>query len=592
MTPEVLLVTGLLLVTVVLLVTEKLPVDVTAIGVMVAVMALGLLSPEQTLAGLAHPAPVTVGALFIVTRGLTRTGALEHLTERFMDFAQGRSRRILALSLVLGGGLSALINNTPVVVLMIPLIIAVTSRGGLSPSKFLLPLSFISILAGTTTLIGTSTNIVVSDLAAQRGIPALGMFELTSVGLPLAVLGGVFLFLFSGRLLPAHRQMVLQTSAEQPRYISELLIPKDSTLIGQDPIDALCARCTGLMVSEVLRDARVLEPRQEEVRLQAGDIVLVQGLATELVRLLDGKLAALPKGEHGTLAEPFDDDNQIVELLVPPGSDLADQELQRVPMLWEAHVHVLGVKHRRHYFSAQKVSSLRLNIGDILLVQVPSDHLDALRADSNLIVLEESLPHLFHHRRAPVALITFVTMIALATTGVVPLLEASLAAAFVMLATGCLTPAAAYRAVDVKVLLLLVGSLALGAALRETGAADVYAGGLLTLFGQASPTLVLSMFILITSLLSLVLSNTATAALMVPVAFSMAASLGVEVRPFIVGLCFGASACFASPVGYQTNLLVFSPGGYKLRDYLRLGLPLQLMVWLGTSLLIPRVFSF
>ncbi|MFH1809749.1 MAG: SLC13 family permease [Pseudomonadota bacterium] len=593
MTVEIAAITGILLATVVLLASERIPVDVTALGIMVVLMASGLLSPGEALAGLANPAPVTVAALFVVSRGLVETGALQVLSDRLVIWSGGRQGRLLVLVLVTTGTLSAFVNNTPVVVLLIPLLLTVSHRNGLSPSKLLMPASFMSILAGTTTLIGTSTNIVVSDTAMQLGIAPLGMFELTALGLPLAVVGGLYLYLASPRLLPAHREPVVDLDdPERQRYISELKIPRDSPLIGASPIDALCQRCPDMTVYEVLRDTQVIEPAREGVRLQAGDVVLVTASAGDLVQILDGRLAALPKGENGTFAAPFEESAGIVELIVPPNSDLVGRRLANVALGVDSHVHVIGVKRRRTHYAEQRASDLRLSVGDILLVQAPLDHIDQIRKGADVIVVEDVRQKIHNRRKAPLALSLFGLMIAAASLGLVDILVASLAAALLMLLTGCLSRRAAYQSVDTRTLLLIVGTLALGLALSRTGAAAFYADLLLTFTRDLGPRAVLGSVVVGTSVLSLFLSNTATAVLIVPVAVALAQGMNLDPRPFVVAVVFGASACFASPLGYQTNLLVYGPGGYSFRDYVRLGVPLHGMVWVVATVAIPWLWPF
>ncbi|MBW2526106.1 MAG: SLC13 family permease [Deltaproteobacteria bacterium] len=582
------LVSVLLVAVIVLLVTEALPVDLTAVGVMVVLAVTGILTPAETLAGFSNPAPITIGVLFIVTQGLVRTGALDLLTQQVVRWSKGHPQRLLGLSLVLVGGFSSFLNNTPVVVLFLSITMAVCCEYGLSPSKFLLPISFVSILAGTSTLIGTSTNIIVSDLAAAEGLDPIGMFELSPLAMPVAMLGALFLYFFSAKLLRAHKEPVCEIKDdENQRYISELLVPAGSPLIGKEAIAGLAERLPRVELYEVLRGSAVIDPQEDKTTLQAMDMLLVKASASDLAQSLDSRCTALPKGDEGTIAKPYDDGSIIVELVVAPNAALVGRLLPNVLAEFDAHVHLLGVKRRHVHYGAHKVAGLRLAVGDILLIQAPVDHIDLLRATGDFIVVEDVVRKLFHRKKAPLALAIFLGMIGAATVGVTDILVAALAAGFLMLLTRCVGLREAYRALDARVLLLIIGTLALGAALSKTGAADLYAAVVLKAFSGAGPEVVLSGFILLTSLLSLFLSNNSTAVLLVPIALSSAKALGVDPRPFIIGICFGASACYASPIGYQTNLLVYGPGGYRFGDYVRLGLPLILFVWLASSWLIP-----
>ncbi len=578
-----------LAVAIVLMVTEKLPLDLTAIGIMVVLMVLGLLTPREAVAGFAHPAPLTVGALFVVSRGLTRTGALDLVSRRLIAHVRGSRFRMLLLSLVAAGTFSAFMNNTPVVVLFISVVMAVCCEYSFSPSRFLLPISFVSILAGSTTLIGTSTNIIVSDLGVAAGHEPIGMFELTLLGAPIAVLGMVYLLSVSLRMLRPHKEPICELAhSDKQRYISELRVPTESPLVGRDPMAALADEDPSIELYEVLRGSELLDPRRTpELQIEPRDILLVKASAKQLVGLLDRQLVRIPKGEDGTVAKPYDLRSMIVELIVPPRSDYIGRRLEDVTATLDHHIHLLGVKRRRVHYSWQKVRSLRLSVGDILLVQTPVDHMDTLRAGGDLIVVEDVVHRIVNTRKAPLAAGIFLAMVAAATLGLADILTCALAATFLMLITGCLSLRDAYRSVDVKVLMLIIGTLALGAALQQTGAAELYATTALGWFEGASPRVVLSVLIGLTSVLSLFLSNNATAVLLVPIGLSVAQSMGVDARPFLVGICFGASACFASPVGYQTNLLVYGSGGYRFLDYVKLGAPLNLLVWAAASIFVP-----
>ncbi len=593
MSIEILLVTVILLAALVLLISERVSLDLTALGIMVALMVTGLLSPREAVAGFANPAPLTVGALFIVTRGLVRTGGLSFLTRMLSSVTGGRHRLILLFSLVLVAVLSAFINNTPVVVMMLTVILAVAGRYSLAPGSYLMPLSFASILAGTTTLIGTSTNIIVSDLAVAGGLPALGMFELARVGVPLALAGGVLLFFLADRLLPrTHIPILHNDTGSRHKYIAELTIPADSSLVGQDATAALRHEFPDIEVHEVFQGQRICYPETDVCTLQGDDVVLLSATATDLVNILGGGKAELPVVSGKSMAKPYEVNAQLVEAIVPPDSRLRGRRIRDTSLGAAEDIVVIGAKRRRLHFTAGRMGRLRLKMGDILLVQCSPQSLQRLRDDADLIVVEDTVPPVANRRQAPLALTIFAAMVGLAATGVMDIMPAALAAAFLMVASRCLQLHEAYESVDVPVLMLIIGTIALGAALTATGAADLYARGFLSLFAGFGPRGVLVALIMLTSLLSHVLSNNSTAVLMVPIGLAAAAALQVDPRPFVVGICFGASACFATPIGYQTNLLVYGPGGYRFTDFMKLGMVLNVLVWVGASVLIPRFWTF
>ena len=593
MTLEITLVTLILLAALALLVSERLSLDLTALGIMVALMITGLLTPRQAVAGFANPAPLTVGALFIVTKGLVRTGGLSFLTRLLTRLTGGSHRLILLFSLLLVGVLSAFINNTPVVVMMLTVILALAGRFHLAPGSYLMPLSFASILAGTTTLIGTSTNIIASDLAVESGQPALGMFELARVGVPLALVGGALLFFLSDRLLPrTHTPILNSASGGRQRYIAELTIPADSDHVGREVVESLRQEYPGVEVHEVFQGERICYPETESCTLAGGDVVLLSATAEDLVSILGSKTASLPLVAGKRLAKPYEVDARLVEAIVPPDSHLLGRRIGDTFLGAAEDIVVIGAQRRRLHYTEGKMARLRLRVGDILLVQCSQQSLQWLRDDSDLIIVEDKVPPVANRRRAPIALSIFAVMVTLAATGLLDILPAALAAAFLMVASRCLQLHEAYDAVDVPVLMLIIGTIALGAALTATGAAELYARGFLSLFAGLGPQGVLVALIVLTSLLSHVLSNNSTAVLLVPIGLATAAALQVDPRPFVVGICFGASACFATPIGYQTNLLVYGPGGYRFTDFMKLGMVLNVVVWVGASLLIPRFWAF
>lgn len=588
---SIIVVSVILGIAVVLFVTEKLPVDLTALAVMITLMVLGILTPEEGIANFANAAPITVGVLFVVSRGLMRTGALDFITARIIRYSNGDPKRILLLSLFLVGGFSSFLNNTPVVVLFISVLMAVCCEYSISPSKFLMPISFISILAGTSTLIGTSTNIIVSDLAAREGVAPIGMFELSVLGMPIAMIGAVFLYFLAPKILGSYREPLCMITGDKHRYISELVVPPDSPLVTNGITQVLRERSLDVEILEVVRNTQVFDPQWEDFQLSAGDKLLVGATADELAKMLSNRCAVLPRKENGTSSDPHDRKSLVVELLVQPNSDAVGRRLSHLLDSLDWHVHLIGVK--RHWaHESKKMGDLRLSVGDILLVRAPLDHLDQIRSALDMIVLEEVHQTIINRKKAPLAMGIFGLMVLATAFGLANILVTSLVAMLAMLLTGCLSLREAYRAVDARVLILIIGTLSLGTALSKTGAADLYAEILLTPLQGVSPWFVLSAFILLTSVLSLFLSNNSTAVLLIPIALSTATALQVDPRPFVIGICFGASACYATPIGYQTNMLVFGPGGYSFKDYLKLGIPLNIWVWLMASIFVPIIWPF
>jgi di/tricarboxylate transporter len=590
---EVLFISAVILCTVVLFVTETIPIDLTAFGIMVVLMATGILPPAEALSGFANPAVITVGAMFIISRAMMRTGALGFVDEKIIAYSRGNRNLIMVMCLLLVAIPSAFLNNTPVVVLFISILMAVCCEYGLSPSRFLIPVSYASILAGTCTLIGTSTNLLVSDLSSARGYGTISMFELATLGVPMALLGLVFLYFAAPLVMPGHKAPICELKdSEDRRYLAELEVPAESKIIGRQPPVYLIEHYPTLEVFELIRGPTIYSPEEESVQAKEGDILFLKASASDLVALLRDKVLALPYGDEERSFVPQDDRSLIVELIVPPQSRLLGIRLVRSDLHLDPDIKIIAVKRRRVHYSQQKLRELRLTIGDILLVQCPKDHLDQLRTGPDFIVVEDVHHQIVLKAKAPLALAIFAGMVVAAATGLADIMVCAVSAVFLLVLAGCLQLRDAYRSVDVRVLLMIVGTLALGSAMEKTGAAQLYADNFLSFFGQRQPAVVLSGFILLTSVSTQILSNNATAVLLIPIGISSALSLGVDPRPFIIAICYGASACYATPIGYQTNLMVFGPGGYRFTDYLKLGIPLNLMIWAIGSLFIPVFWPF
>lgn len=589
---EILLITALLVGTLLLLVTEWISIDLIAIGLMVALMGTGLLTPAQAVAGFANPAVITVGAMFLLSQGMVRTGAVGFISQRVIHLARGRARLALLVVLLIVVLASAFINNTPVVVLFIPVILGMGCQLGVSPSKFLIPVSYASILGGTCTLIGTSTNIIVSDLSAQYGYGALSMFEMTQVGLPLTLVGLVMILVAAPRWLPEGANPTCELD-NQPkrRYLAELAVPRGSRLVGVNPCTELAAKYPGIDVLELIRYTHIFHPCRDAVTIAPDDLLLVKGTPNDLTHILQGKDVDLPPTEKGvSFSGP--NETMVVELIIPPQSELLGLRIGETHLTRDEDLHIVAIERSGLHYTEKQIKDIRLRIGDILLVWCHADRIDKFRGRSDWIVVEDVHHDIVHKRKAPLAGAIFATMVAVAATGLADIMACALGAVFLMVLSGCLPLKEAYRALQSHVLLLIVGTIALGTAMTTTGTSQYYAELFLKLLQGGSPALVLGGILLLTSLCTNVLSNNATAVLLLPIAISTALALGVNPKPFIMAVCFGASACFATPIGYQTNLLVYGPGGYRFSDYLKLGIPLSLLVVVGGTVLIPIFWPF
>lgn len=584
---EIWIVTAILIVTLYLLIREKLPVDLTAIGIMTALMITGILKPVEAVAGFSNPAVITVGAMFLISQAMIRTGAVGFIGQAVTQWTRNRTWMAMLLVLLIVAAASAFINNTPVVVLFIPVVLSLSCRLGISPAKYLIPLSYASILAGTCTLIGTSTNIIVSDLAAHYGYERFGMFELSVVGIPIALAGLLIIMVMGPRLMPDLLNPTCELKNDrQRRYLAELLIPRQSPLKGLNPCAHMQSKYPDIEVLELIRYSHIYHPCRDPVTMAPDDLLLVKGPPNALMEVLNQKVVELPLSENGMR---FDGSNtaMVVELIITPQSSLVGRQLKNTYLVRNKNLHVVAVERSGLHYSEKQLKDIRLKMGDILLIWCHEDELDQLRGRSDWIVVEDVHQEIEHKRKAPLAGTIFGGLVIAASTGMADIMVCALAAVFMMMATGCLPLREAYRALQSNVLLLIAGTIALGMAMDKTGASQYYADLFLRTMEGWPPNLILGGVILLTSISTQLLSNNATAVLLLPIAISTALGLGVNPKPFIMAVCFGASACYATPIGYQTNLLVYGPGGYRFSDYFKLGIPLNLLVLFLGTVLIP-----
>lgn len=586
------IVSFILILTIYLLITEKISIDLTAIGIMVLLVVSRILSPREAVSGFANPALITVAAMFIVSKGMIRTGGIEFLGRRVTKLAKSNLKMALVLILFSVAIASAFINNTPVVILFIPVVMAMCCELGLSPSKFLIPISYASILAGTCTLIGTSTNIIISDLSFQYGYERLTMFELSIVGVPIAILGIIFILIAAPRILPDLATPVCTMKDNQKKYLAEIIITDKSRHIGKKSHNIFKTKYPDIEVVELVKNDQVFHPERDEKMVTNGTILLIKGSSSSLIGILHEDGINIPSSEKGLILGAQKDPPIVVEIVVAPGSGATGVPLNQTDIASDDSINIIAVKRNTLHISENNIHDVKLKIGDTLLIWCEESKLSALKNDSDYLLTEDVYEEIVHKRKAWWSIINFTCMIVTASFGIADIMTCALTAAFLMVITGCIQMRDAYRAIQGDVLLLIAGTIALGVAMQKTGASDLYAQSFLSLFAGFSPIVILGGIMVLTSISTQILSNNATAVLLFPIAVSTAISIGVDPKPFIIGVCIGASACFATPLGYQTNLMVFVPGGYSFKDYMRLGVPLNIFVVVAGTLLIPMIWPF
>ena len=591
---EVIAVYIILFATVVLFVTDRVRTDIVGMMVISVLGLLGILKPKELLEGFSNQALVTIAAMFVLSAALMRSGLVAALSTKLTDLSKGSPLRFLVLSLFAVCFMSAFINNTPVVVVFIPAVLTVCTRLGQSPSKFLMPISFASMLGGSATLIGTSSNILVSSMSADAGYGEIGMFEFSVLGLVIVTVGMLYLILFSHRLLPTRTTIASTLPAEDfKEYITQVRIGPESHLVGHKLADTPLANA-GVRVAELIRGERIQRMEKDNV-LEEGDVLLIRGdlnKILELERKHDVSITTEGR-EAGKIgdAEVKRVEMTVFELMVAPESPLIGRTARDIRFRDEYGVSVFALQRRgRHH--QRDITDLELRMGDILLVRGTMEALAKLRKQREFILLEGAQDQVIERHKAPMALGTILAIVGLAAFGVFPISVLALTGAALMVMTKILTPRDAYRAIDWPVLILIAGMIALGNAMGKTGALDIAADGLIGTVGQLGPHVTLWIFYFITAGLSLLILNKPAAVLCTPLGILLAIQLGVEVKPFIMAVAFAASTAMATPMGYQTNLLVYGPGGYNYRDFVSFGLPLNVLIGVIACWLIPLIWPF
>jgi di/tricarboxylate transporter len=614
LTPGMLVVFAIILAALLLFATEPVPVDVTALGVMVALLLVGPVSeaavavdllaapivffenyPADALSGFANTATLTVLAMFILSEGVQRTGIIQLLGAVISRYTADSEFRQVGATVGVVGPISGFINNTAAVAILLPMVTDLAERGGTSPSKLLLPLSYASMFGGMLTVIGTSTNILASETYARvTGNPEFSMFEFTALGVVVLVVGTVYLMTVGRVLTPARikPQRDLTEEFEMADYLTEVVVRPDSPLVGQQVQLALQETDFDVDLLQLIRGDQVfLEPLGPK-QIQAGDVFALRTDRDTLVDLLDVEGLDLVPEVTVTEAEleAASEGQNLVEVVVSPGSTLVGESLASLRFRQRYDATVLAFR-RGGELVRRRMDNIPLRVGDTLLIQASVDSVERLDANRNFIVAQEIERHDFRRSKIPVAVGIVALVVGVAATGAVPIVVSALAGALAMVLTGCLRPTEVYEAVQWDVIFLLAGVIPLGIAMETSGAAALLAGVVVAAAELLPLVAVLGLFYVVTALLTNVISNNASVVLMVPVAVEAAGTLGASVFSFVLAVTFAASTAFMTPVGYQTNLFVYGPGGYRFTDYLRVGGPLQAVFAVVTTLGIVAIYG-
>jgi di/tricarboxylate transporter len=593
---------AVILVALVLFATEPVPIDVTAIGIMVALMVLGTdgplnlteISAAEGLSGFSSSATLTVLAMFILSAGVQRTGIIQLLGRWVANITRDSLSRQLGATMGLVGPISGFINNTAAVAILLPMVTDLAHEGKTSPSKLLIPLSYASMFGGMLTVIGTSTNILASDIFARIQGRPFSMFEFTALGVVVSIAGVVYLMTVGRYLLPERIRAEDDLTEEfgMAEYLTEVVVREDSPIVGQTIQEALEETDFDVDLVQLIRGNQVfLEPLAPKT-IQAGDVFAVRTDRDTLVDLLDAEGLDLVTGVTVDEAEleQAEQGQNLVEVVIAPGSFLAGESLASTNFRQRYDATVLALR-RGGEVIRQRMDRLSLRVGDTLLVQATADSIERLNTNRNFIVAQEIERPDFRRSKVPLAVGIVGAVVAVAALDILPIVVSALAGSVAMVVTGCLKPTEVYDSIQWNVIFLLAGVIPLGIAMEQTGGADFIAELVVGSSGSLPLLGVVGLLYLVTALLTNVISNNASVVLMVPVAFESALQVGGDPFAFVLAVTFAASTAFMTPVGYQTNLFVYGPGGYRFTDYVKVGTPLQLVFAVVTTLGIAALYG-
>ena len=605
MTWEILFVFALLLFAVVSFVWERISADLTAITVFAVLLFISMLSSSEDLPSLhvllgvfSNSAPLTIAGMFVVSSALERTGAIDQITAYLRRLVRLPYRSFIFVMVIGVAAASAFINNTPVVIVLMPVILTLSRDMGIASSKLLIPLSYASIFGGTCTMLGTSTNLLASGILQDAGHAPIGMFELAAVGLPILVVGCTYLVFFGQRLLPQRETLTsILSEEERKEFITEAFVRHSSELIGKTAIESGFLNGRGIRLLEIVRQGVAVAGNPRDIPLLASDRLVLSCRPSGVAEAHSIKGITMYEELTDGLETIAMDEGAIVEGVVAPKASITGKSLSEINFRQRFRMVIVAV-HRKGENQRELLGELRLKEGDTLLLMGSTAAIDSLSNSDEVVLLDRPrVPAKSVRAKMPLAIGTVIGIVILASLNLVPIVAAVLLGVVLLLLTGCLRTKEAYASVEWSILIIIFGMLALGHAMNSSGASLIIAESLSDLVRSFTPThlqniMMLLIIYVITSSFTEFLSNNAAVALMVPIALGIAETLGVDARPFVIGTCIAASASFATPIGYQTNTYVYGVGGYKFKDFTKVGLPLNVLCCLVTVTVVPLFWAF
>ena len=594
---DIIIVLSILVLGFILFLLEYFTIDVTALIILSCFFGLGYLTPSEAVSGFSNPAVITIGLLFILSSAIQKTGLLEYLVvtiNRLLQSSRGLGMAVYYFTVSIA---SSLINNTAIVAIFMPVTIRLAHRYQISPSKMLIPLSYAAILGGTLTLVGTSTNLLVNSIyMSYEGVEPLGMFEFFRYGIIILIIGTIYLLIVAPKLIPSRTvTSSLTKSYHLGGYLTEMRIKKESPLVGKSCLDRSINHNYDVTVLDIIRNQKHIVNNIRRTILKEGDILFVRGTLDNFIRMKEVEGITLLTDEKLTQEELEQEDNELVECLLTDDSDLVGKSLMSTNFRQVFGAFILAIR-REGDIIRKKIAHMQLHAFDTLLVYGPTKKISTLSDRGDFIVLGKVEARLQKDRFWWVSIYVVLISIFLASIGYVPILKGAFISVVILLCLKIITAQESYQSIHWQVIILIAALIPIGIVLQSTGTADWIGNNIsrfIYLFSISwQPYVLLATIYFITMILTEISSNVATAIIMVPIAIAVSGQIGLESRPFVFAVAFAASASFITPIGYQTNLMVYGPGGYKFSDYIRVGLPLSLLLFLTAVIILPNIWSF
>jgi len=597
MTPDIAIVLGIITLMFVLFVKEIFPLDVTALVVLIIFLVIGNLTLEEAISGFSNQAVITIAVLFILSHALQKSGILEYGVVRLNKLTERSKLLGLTVFLITVAFASAFVNNTAIVAIFIPLTIRLAQKYNLSPSKLLIPLSYIAIMGGTLTLVGTSTNLLVNSIYVNTTMAEpLGMFEFSRYGIFILLIGLLYIIFAVPFILPSRTvTSSLTQSYHMGGYLTELKVAEESPMVGRTFMERSINKNYDITVLDIIREGMVISKNIRNTIIHPGDVLFVRGSLENFLRMKEVEKVTMLTDEKLTQAELIHDDNTLVECLLTQQSELVGKSLMEINFRRRFGSFILAIR-REGAILRRKIAHVMLRAFDTLLVYGPRDKIKELSESGNFIVLGEIEATLQKNRFWWVSLVVIISAVFLAALGLVPILKGALVGMIILLVLRVISTNEAYQTINWQVIVLIAALIPIGIVIQKSGTSEWLATAMNNLVEQFDPALrpvvMVSLIYLMTMMLTEMASNAATAIIMTPIAISAAMQIGLDPKPFIFSVCFAASASFITPIGYQTNLMVYGPGGYKFSDYVKVGLPLAISLWIMATFLIPVLWPF